>query len=198
MDIFESRHNTFNAVRESRHAISSLPSLIDKQLLFSSRYKNCIQSIKKNLRFIYVSDKNLHDLQNAIQNKSAVIVGNGSYLPHTHIATAGVVVTDENKIDKIRVQPQLPGQDTGNDSIRAEIFSLILGMLVMEVVCQWYGINEGGFTICCDNDTALLFGVTYQYLPKVGTSHFDLLSSLHWLRSKCNLTIIYLNVNLND
>ena len=141
------------------------------------------------MEYSFLNDASLQTAINLISTKQAIIVVDGSYLPGSDIATAAWVFAGPTGPIEGLGYCRLPDGDHHNDPYRAEIFGLCLAMTFLKVLLAARPDITGGINISCDNDEALKQGIEYNMWPRSQAPHFDLLATLHSLRSQINITL---------
>lgn len=140
------------------------------------------------MEYSFIQDATLQTAIDLISNKQAIIVVDGSYLPGSNIATAAWIFAGPDGPIEGLGYCRLPDGDHDNDPYRAEIFGLCLAVTFLKVIFIARPELTGSITISCDNDEALKQGIMYQMWPKSQSPHFDLLATLHSLRSQISIS----------
>ena len=134
------------------------------------------------------------DLVNAIRERRAVCVADGSYHPEFLIGTAGYVFDDGLSSVIGTGGHRVPGPCSSQCSYRSELFGVYLSLLTVKVLCDKYNVNSGQITIGCDNLGALDKGLREQFFPSVQHKHHDLIWAIHSLRHEMTIDLCFKHV----
>lgn len=139
------------------------------------------------MEYSFIQDATLQIAIDLIINEQAIIVVDGSYLPGSNIAIAAWIFAGPDGPVEGLGYCRLPDGDHHNDPYRAGVFVLCLAITFVKVLTIAHPELTGSITISCDNHEALKKGMIYQLWPKSQSPHFDLMATLHSLRSHVNV-----------
>ena len=139
------------------------------------------------MNIVFFRDPTLEHTIRLIESGEAIIVADGSFLPHIGIATVAWVLAGNAGPIEATGYSRLPDENNINDAYRAELFGLSLAMSMLVVLQQFKPDLSGSITISCDNDEALRHGIEYKLWPRATAPHFDLISIIHRYRSQSSL-----------
>ena len=131
------------------------------------------------------TDSNREKMAMAISNNSLRIVCDGSYKETEDIATAGVIIEDEERSFKIKCSIVTPGETGELNAYRAELCGILTTLGIIHEICSQFHLTSGKILIGCDCDGAVSKVLYHLSCPLIKSTakHFDILTSIsHYSR----------------
>eukprot|EP00978_Attheya_sp_CCMP212_P041092 scaffold231324_cov55-Attheya_sp.AAC.1 len=122
------------------------------------------------------------ELATAIQEGTAVVVCDGSYMPKADKKRGSTCLIIECQLTKAKLVLFCQSPGTYANAYRSEMMGLYAGMCITHAFCLAYNLEAGAMSISCDNDGALWR--TAMDVPKVNYKQksSDLLRGIHHLK----------------
>ena len=125
-----------------------------------------------------------------IKNSNIIVMSDGSFSHRSKMGTAAMrMETKQGKLLSVG-WVRTSGSSLIMDPYRAELSGVMLGLEVLNKICQLFDIESGSVIISCDNDMALEKGIEDQWIHSVRAHHFDLLWEIMQIRRKLPLTLM--------
>ena len=130
-------------------------------------------------------------LVNAIRTSQAKAVSDGSFYSEFKYGSSATVFDTGTNI--IILQNTTPGRPDEQSSYRSELAGIYSFLLFLHQLQLHFKIRQGEIEFACDNKSALKESFMYDN-ASVRQNDYDLLSGIHSLRSKLNITIRWSHV----
>ena len=116
-----------------------------------------IESMDKSLQWVLedvtLPDDNGSYIASQIIQRSAKCISDGSTKDELGTAAALSITKEDSKAYKIK--NRTPGLDEDQHSYRSELCGILANILMVNIITQIHGIEEGKVTIASDNESAL-------------------------------------------
>jgi hypothetical protein len=121
---------------------------------------------------------NLRDIISSIQNGTAKLVSDGSYLAKEGIGTAGWVIEGSQIGNQIRGRHETPGSALSQCSHRSEMWGMLGLIMTINDLCQTHHILHGTVTAKCDGEGTINILSWMHAITKNSRKHFDIIQAL--------------------
>ena len=133
-------------------------------------------------------------LAQAIKNNEAVMVSDGSFKDAR--GTAAIVLQGPNADGEARAVNRVPGEPEDHDSYRSEVSGLLGIATLIELLCEFFDIQQGSVEVACDGLSALNEVFDLRRRVSTKTPHFDLVVATRRIIQRSNqLTWFYRHVS---
>ena len=108
----------------------------------------------------------------ALKDGTAIAVSDGSF--QYGLGTASWVIEGKNSENRIRGDCTIPALPHIHDSYRSEVGGIHGVVIMVELICQQFGIMDGSIIMGCDGKEALHHCVNLSWHIKADKPHFDI------------------------
>jgi hypothetical protein len=112
----------------------------------------------------------------AIQNGTAIALSDGSF--KDGFGTSAIIIEASDPGDNIIAVNVVPGCKDTQSSFRSKLSGIFGQVIMINTICQLYGITHGSITCGCDGEDALRQSFSPYHTASTKGSQFDLLSAI--------------------
>jgi hypothetical protein len=123
------------------------------------------------------SDNGLY-IVDSIQSHTCIAVSDGSFEPNLCTGAAATTIQGTTADQAIQAECVTPGPKSVQSSYRSELAGLYQTVVIIHVLCKYYGVKEGTAEIACDGLAALNEAEKYARPTVVGQGHYDMISAI--------------------
>jgi hypothetical protein len=114
----------------------------------------------------------------SIQSHTCIAVSNGSYEPNLCTGAAATTIQGTTADDTIRAECVTPGTKSVQSSYRSELAGLYQTVVIIHVLCKYYGVKEGTDEIACNGLAALNEASKFTQPTALGQGHYNMISAI--------------------
>ena len=126
-------------------------------------------------------------LANSIRSGAAIAVTDASVKVTKRTSSVAWIITDRLRSFTVEGVSGCPKFHAAIDSYSAELFGILIILLVCHHTCEYFNIDKGSLTIACDNDASLRQAIESVTRAKVSDPFFNLLWAAHEFRDSFNI-----------
>ena len=114
------------------------------------------------------------EIANAIKQGSAIAVCDGSF--KDAFGTVAYMIESDTSMNRLVAVLVAPGEAKVQSSFRSELAGLYGVVVMVNTICEQFGVTEGSIEVGCDCEKVLsqLFDEQLRYVPSTQQSDFDL------------------------
>jgi len=126
----------------------------------------------------------VHAIADAIENRTALAVSDGSYFKDTQAASFQLRMETGQRTNQVTATQYVPGRADDNNSYRAEATGLLAIVSLIEAICKFRQIHEGEIIVGCDGASALNIALHDEWTIRVSDKQHDILQCIHEARAR--------------
>ena len=131
-------------------------------------------------------------IASGIRDGTAIAVTDGSF--KLQRGTSAFTLVDLASGTQLTGANHVPGICTDHCSYRSELTGILGTVILIDIVCGFFGITSGHVTIGCDNLEAGRHGISFESPPSPSDDHFDIISAIFAIKRRLPVQLTYRHV----